>query len=151
MRLPIPRGVRPLADYEVDRPEVYARQRVQPTGTNRPRTWLLLALAIGSTGPPVGSHPPWFLARPARIPDMAWDGRDETNRFGGYSEGETPGPIPNPEVKPSSADGTALVTGWESRSPPRHRGRRAPAESRGPSSFPSTFLRREPSPSPTRQ
>src|SRR5439155_457620 len=33
--------------------------------------------------------------------------------------GETPGPIPNPEVKPSSADGTALETGWESRSPPR--------------------------------
>src|SRR5438270_4716630 len=34
------------------------------------------------------------------------------------SEGETPGPIPNPEAKPFSADGTALVTGWESRSPP---------------------------------
>ena len=28
-------------------------------------------------------------------------------RFGGHSGGETPGPIPNPEVKPSSADGTA--------------------------------------------
>src|SRR5438093_2491543 len=39
-------------------------------------------------------------------------------RFGGHSGGETPGPIPNPEVKPSSADGTALETGWESRSPP---------------------------------
>src|SRR5436305_10957317 len=34
------------------------------------------------------------------------------------SEGETPGPIPNPEAKPFSADGTALVTGWESRTPP---------------------------------
>src|SRR5207237_4108594 len=42
------------------------------------------------------------------------------HRFGGHSGGETPGPIPNPEVKPSSADGTALETGWESRSPPRH-------------------------------
>jgi tetratricopeptide repeat protein len=42
-----------------------------------------------------------------------------SRRFGGYSEGETPGPIPNPAVKPFSADGTALVTGWESRSPPR--------------------------------
>ena len=30
----------------------------------------------------------------------------------------TPVPIPNTEVKPSSADGTALVTGWESRSLP---------------------------------
>src|SRR5918911_3132682 len=40
MRPPIRNGVRPLADYEVDRPEVYALQRVEPTGTNRPRTWL---------------------------------------------------------------------------------------------------------------
>ena len=31
---------------------------------------------------------------------------------------ETPGPIPNPEAKPYSADGTALVTVWESRTPP---------------------------------
>src|SRR5438105_8761425 len=48
--------------------------------------------------------------------------RNSLSRFGGYSGGETPGPIPNPEVKPSRADGTALVTGWESRSPPRHIG-----------------------------
>src|SRR5690606_25086655 len=38
--------------------------------------------------------------------------------YGGHSEGETPGPIPNPEAKPFSADGTALETGWESRTPP---------------------------------
>src|SRR5689334_19345880 len=38
--------------------------------------------------------------------------------FGGYSGGETPGLIPNPEAKPSSADGTALGRVWESRSPP---------------------------------
>src|SRR4051812_6889420 len=31
---------------------------------------------------------------------------------------ETPGPIPNPEVKPTSADGTAPETVWESRTPP---------------------------------
>src|SRR5580704_13030722 len=37
---------------------------------------------------------------------------------GGNSEGETPGPIPNPEVKPFSADGTARGTAWESRTPP---------------------------------
>ena len=37
---------------------------------------------------------------------------------GGYSGGATPVPIPNTEVKPSSAHGTALVTGWESRSLP---------------------------------
>ncbi len=37
---------------------------------------------------------------------------------GGYSVGETPGPIPNPEAKAYSADGTALVRVWESKSPP---------------------------------
>ena len=31
---------------------------------------------------------------------------------------ETPGPIPNPEVKPFSADGTAIERLWESRTPP---------------------------------
>lgn len=38
--------------------------------------------------------------------------------FGGHSERETPGPIPNPEAKPLSVDGTARGTLWESRSPP---------------------------------
>src|SRR6476620_5390955 len=36
---------------------------------------------------------------------------------GGLSGGGTPGPIPNPEAKPSSADGTALDRVWESRTP----------------------------------
>ena len=31
---------------------------------------------------------------------------------------ESPGPIPNPEVKPFSADGTAPERLWESRTPP---------------------------------
>src|SRR5690625_384609 len=31
---------------------------------------------------------------------------------------ETPGPIPNPEAKPLSADGTATARSWESRTPP---------------------------------
>src|SRR5439155_8199732 len=38
--------------------------------------------------------------------------------FGGHSGGETPGHIPNPEAKPSSADGTAPARVWESRTPP---------------------------------
>ena len=37
---------------------------------------------------------------------------------GGYGWGDTPVPIPNTEVKPPSADGTALATVWESRSLP---------------------------------
>src|SRR3954470_18768371 len=38
--------------------------------------------------------------------------------FGGHGERETPGSIPNPEVKPFSADGTARASLWESRTPP---------------------------------
>ena len=38
--------------------------------------------------------------------------------FGGDSEGETPVPFPNTEVKPFCADGTAWATAWESRTPP---------------------------------
>ena len=38
--------------------------------------------------------------------------------FGGESGSVTPGPIPNPVVTASSADGTALERVWESRSLP---------------------------------
>jgi hypothetical protein len=38
--------------------------------------------------------------------------------LGDSSEGVTPVPIPNTEVKPLSADGTAWETRWESRSLP---------------------------------
>ena len=37
---------------------------------------------------------------------------------GDHSKGETPDPIPNSEVKPFSADGTAWETVWESRTSP---------------------------------
>src|SRR5215470_11682113 len=37
---------------------------------------------------------------------------------GGFAGGATPVPIPNTEVKPSRADGTAGETLWESRTPP---------------------------------
>ena len=46
---------------------------------------------------------------------------------GGHSGRETPGPIPNPEAKPTSADGTARETSWESRTPPHK-----PLKQRGP-------------------
>ena len=39
---------------------------------------------------------------------------------GGYSVRETPGPIPNPEAKPDSADGTAHESVWESKTPPQN-------------------------------
>ncbi len=47
-------------------------------------------------------------------------GRYGSKGYGGHSVGETPGPIPNPEAKTHSADGTAPGRVWESRSPPEH-------------------------------
>ena len=44
--------------------------------------------------------------------------RPLTTDFGGHSGGVTPVPIPNTEVKPTSADGTWGETPWESRTPP---------------------------------
>ena len=38
-------------------------------------------------------------------------GRLSKQKVGGFREGETPGPIPNPAVKPLSADGTAARRG----------------------------------------
>jgi hypothetical protein len=43
---------------------------------------------------------------------------DRTKFPGGHRRGVTPVPIPNTEVKLSTADGTAWVTVWESRSLP---------------------------------
>src|SRR5689334_24025674 len=62
--------------------------------------------------------------------------------FGGYSGGETPGLIPNPEAKPSSADGTALGRVWESRTPPdsTHAKARPPLLGGGLSCFPRPFV-----------
>ncbi len=44
--------------------------------------------------------------------------QQEHKGFGGDGGGVTPVPIPNTEVKPTSADGTWVETPWESRSPP---------------------------------
>ena len=51
--------------------------------------------------------------------NAADDQKPKPKRFlGGYAEGVTPVPIPNTEVKPLWADGTARAAVWESRSPP---------------------------------
>src|SRR3954469_20955667 len=50
---------------------------------------------------------------------------------GGHSAGETPGPIPNPEAKTRSADGTAPGRGWEGRTPPHHTTGTGPANDGG--------------------
>ena len=52
-------------------------------------------------------------------PNISGPPKEELSKFfGGYVEGVIPDPIPNSEVKPFRADGTARGTVWESRTPP---------------------------------
>ena len=61
-------------------------------------------------------HAYFSLVTPLRlIPSLAWT---RTTYAGGYSGGVPPDPIPNSEVKPSCADGTAWATVWKSRTLP---------------------------------
>ena len=64
---------------------------------------------------------------------------------GGHGQGETPGPIPNPEAKALHGDGTAPERVWESSAPPLSHDTvppgRAPTGSRGDPRFPPTHAR----------
>ena len=77
MRLPL----RVVGDYHVDRQEMYGQRCPQSTCTNSPRSF-----------------------RPVFI---YWCYLSQDIYCGGYSGGEPPLPIPNREVKPAIADGTA--------------------------------------------
>src|SRR5262245_61573447 len=59
---------------------------------------------VGAVREPPRRHPP------RRTPDTKFPG--------GHRSRVTPVPIPNTEVKPATADGTACVGAWESRSLP---------------------------------
>ena len=61
--------------------------------------------------------------------------------------GETPGPIPNPEAKPPSANGTAPTRERKSRTPPEHTPTNRPARGRRPNQAP-TPTRAGPTPTP---
>ena len=52
--------------------------------------------------------------------ECPWQGsvKADFDSPGGFGEVAPPVPIPNTAVKRLSADDTALVTGWENRSPP---------------------------------
>jgi hypothetical protein len=62
------------------------------------------------SGTSTGAFAPGGFRRKAGLP--------EPEISGDHSGGVTPDPIPNSAVKPSSADGTARATVWESRSLP---------------------------------
>ena len=101
-----------MIDQHVDRPEVYAWQHVQPTGTNRPRAWI---------DNDVRARYGVLERAGCRVCGAA-----HLTGFGGHSGGVTPVPIPNTEVKPTSADGTWEETPRESRTPPDFSFRRTP-------------------------
>jgi hypothetical protein len=56
--------------------------------------------------------------RPPPVPELVASAGCVSQCYGRHGGGETPGPIPNPEAKPASADGTARGTWWESRTRP---------------------------------
>ena len=85
------------------------------TDTNRPRACFLQRCYASTVWfprygrGPGDTTPLWGLCA----------GYDTSQKcFGGHGERETPGSIPNPEVKPFSADGTAGGILWETRSLP---------------------------------
>ena len=121
-----------MADNHVDRPDVYAQQCVQQTGTNRPRAWYRYSASRKRASSAcavfdavhgtiercaciaVQSSP--VCARPVTIRQV-----ECAQISGGHGGRATPVPIPNTEVKPASADGTWGQFPWESRSPPEPR------------------------------
>ena len=56
--------------------------------------------------------------RPERLPALSQPAPQRPPGAGGPGGRGTPGPMPNPEVKPASAEGTAGATLWETRAPP---------------------------------
>ena len=107
---------------------MHAPQGVQSTGTNRPRTCPTPSQPSSTTSHL--KHDVVLLASTVHIPattlccSHCGVDRSKAGSWGWCgvpvvtAERETPGPIPNPEAKPSSADGTATEGSWESRTPP---------------------------------
>ena len=92
----------------------------QPGATNRPSPSGHVKRPSApdrSQGTPSSSavRPP---GRPERRPAPKQPAPQRPPGAGGHGGRGTPGPIPNPEVKPASAEGTAGATLWETRAPP---------------------------------
>ena len=71
-----------------------------------------------SYGGPVATVSEPQRACPPKLPKHAKAGPQADKFAGGHRIRVTPVPIPNTEVKPDTADGTAWETVWESRSLP---------------------------------
>src|SRR5882724_9976666 len=145
--------LRPPADHGVDRPDMHTPQGAQWTGTNRPRTYhpnnqrntprhhtrttptqgaVRQRASATDSHPLPGSRTPTHPhPHPPTRGRANGAGREVPQSCGCHGGGETPGPIPNPEAKPTSADGTAGETRWESRTPPHNTQVRPPEHLRG--------------------
>ena len=93
----------------------------QPGATNRPSP----SGPFTAPSAPDRSQDRPFLERCAaprapckRLPALKQPAPQRPPGAGGHGGRGTPGPIPNPEVKPASAEGTAGATLWETRAPP---------------------------------
>ena len=69
---------------------------------------------------PIASFPVYPNSKKAISHQLTAVGLQLPHAIGGKSAGVTPDPIPNSEVKPRCAEGTAGATRWESTSPPVH-------------------------------
>ena len=92
----------------------------QPGATNRPSP---SGHTIGPSAPDRSQRAPSSSAvrppgRPERRPALSQPAPQRPPGAGGPGGRGTPGPMPNPEVKPASAEGTAGATLWETRAPP---------------------------------
>ena len=124
MRSPTVR-VSALEDYQFDRRQVYVQQCIQPSRTNA-RGLNSRDIAVLDT-----IQEGWFQGSSAQLLGTARQGTKcpsgqaltaltqvKSSFVGDSSEGGTPGPIPNPAVKPFSADGSWGASLCESRSLP---------------------------------
>ena len=126
----------------------------QPGATNRPSP---SGHTIGPSAPDRSQRAPSSSAvrppgRPERLPALSQPAPQRPPGAGGPGGRGTPGPMPNPEVKPASAEGTAGATLWETRAPPapgarcagRGRGGAEEAPGGGPEGVPPFRLRAPP-------
>jgi hypothetical protein len=115
---------RPIT-YTTHHPRKRIQKRLHPWGRYKETRLLASTMWFPTNKPNTGlrfRNPPiteynTTVVTPQDFPPPRTPG-DGTQGYGGHSVGETPGPIPNPEAKTHSADGTAPGRVWESRSPP---------------------------------
>ena len=99
----------------------------EPTGTN----WPTLHETTKTQQPLKDCLQPLYKSHSTHTPQHTKKGGSGTTQAsdhicGGHSSGETPGNIPNPEAKPTNANGTAPDRVWESRTPPQHNSNKPP-------------------------